>query len=197
MTTTAKRFLLEQKFTALINRYEFFSYTNGQKGERLAFVEQKRLSFKEQITAWSSEAKTDVFFTLKAEKVFDVHGRYWVNNSDGQPLGYLRKAFGRSLLRSTWELYDAKDQLLLTVTERNLAIALLRRYGELIPLIGDFLVFLPFSFDFTHGEAQVGRCNRLTGLRDSYDIELTAAAPPIDDRLALALGLALDALQAR
>ncbi len=191
------RFLLEQKITPLVNRYEYFTYADGKKGERVAFVQQKRFKLREEITAWTGESQDSVLFTLKAEKVFDVHGKFIVTAGDGARVGYLKKAFGQSLLRSTWEIYAPDDRLLFKCTERNVPIALLRRFGEAIPVVGGFMEFLPFNFDFLAGDAKAGEFNRVIALKDTYDLRLEGEGLNADRRLVLALGLALDALQAR
>lgn len=192
------RFLLKQRITPLVNRYEYFSLTSEDKaGERVAFVEQKRFTFKEEITAWSSEDRAEVVLRLKAEKVLDVHGRYWVMDAAGAKLGYLRKAFGRSLLRSTWEVYDADDRLLVTVQETSQLVALVRRFGGIVPVIGEFLQLLPFHFQFLADGQVVGSYNRLFSLRDEYSLSLEPAMADVDRRLMLAMGIALDALQSR
>lgn len=192
------QFLLKQRITPLVNRYEYFSLTTeGKTDERLAFVEQKRFTFKEEITAWSGEDRTEVVFRLKAEKVLDVHGKYWVTDAAGASVGYLRKVFGRSLLRSTWEVYDAHDRLLVTVQETSQTVALVRRFGGIVPIIGEFLQLLPFHFQFLADGQVVGSYNRLFSLRDEYRLSLEPMAADVDRRLMLALGIALDALQSR
>lgn len=191
------RFLLEQKITPLVNRYDFYSYDGGQKGAETAFVEQKRFSFKEMITFYRDNSKNDVIFTLKAEKVLDVHGKFIVHDNSGSQVGYLQKAFAKSLLRSSWIIADASGKQLFEARERSLPIALVRRFGGFVPVVGELLEQLPFNFDFIVGEKVVGRVNRNFKLRDSYDIEIDDKQVPVDERLIMALGVALDALQSR
>jgi uncharacterized protein YxjI len=189
-------FVLKQRITPLINRYEYFGKDGGAE-QPVAFVEQKRFKIKEEITAWTTGDKGDVIFTMKAEKVMDVHGKYLVTDAQGQLVGYLRKVFAKSLLRSTWEVYGADDSLLLTVQETSQAGALIRRFGGLIPFVGGLVEFWPFNFQFLAAGQQVGNYNRIMGIRDNYDITLEPAAAQVDRRLVLALGIALDALQDR
>lgn len=191
------QFLLKQRITPLVNRYEYFATDGeGKPTDKVAFVAQKRFSFKEEVTAWSGEDRSAVVFKMKAEKVMDVHGKYWISGDDESQLGYLRKVFGKSLLRSTWEVYNAQDQLLLTVQEANQTIALVRRFGGLVPIIGDLLQLLPFNFEFLAGERQVGFYKRQFSLRDEYLLTVEPELA-VDRRLLLALGIALDALQSR
>jgi uncharacterized protein YxjI len=187
---------LRQRVTLLINRYEYYG-RDGETEQLLAFAEQKRFKLKEEITAWADESRATVVFAMKAKQVLDVSGQQMVSDGDGQPLGYLRKAFGRSLWRSTWEVYDAADQLQFTAQERNATIAVVRRLGQLVPVVGDILSQLPFNFVFRRNDQEVGSHKRLFGWRDHYDITLAPELAQVDRRLVMALGIALDALQAR
>ena len=192
------QFLLSQKLTLLVNRYEYFLYDSGEQGERVAFVEQKRFAFREHITVWRNEHKSEVLFTVRAEKVLDVHGKFLVEDEGGHLIGYCRKAFGTSLLRSTWEVYDASDQLLFVAREKSPAVAIVRRILQFVPDIGDFANFFPFNFIFEQGGKVVGSHHRVWGsLADRYALEITDALKTLDRRLLLALGILLDALQDR
>jgi uncharacterized protein YxjI len=188
------RFLLEQKITPLINRYVYYLNDNGQKGEQIAFIEQKRFKLKEEMTAWRDKSKNKVLFSMKAENVMDVHGKMNVTNSSGKPVGYLKKSFGKSILRSTWKVYSPENNLLFICHERNKNIALLRRFAGLIPLVGELFDLIPYHFDFIKEGKSVGEYTRIFTLRDTYDLQIN---DDTDRLLILALGIALDALQSR
>jgi hypothetical protein len=190
-------FVLKQRITFLVNRYEFFATSAGQPDRLAAFVEQKRLTLKEQITAYTSEDKSEVLFTIQAEKVLDVHGRYFVRDGQGQLLGSLRKVFGKSLLRSTWEVANDKDEVLFTAQESSQVVALFRRFADFIPFVGIIAEFVPFHFEFRRGDVVIGSYRRVITFRDQYTMTFEPAAAGIDRRLGLALGIALDALQSR
>ena len=88
------RLIVEQKITAFVNKYKVFAVNEaGEKGELMALAQQKRLAFKEKVTFYSDEAKSNELFTFRAEKVLDVHGRYLVEDMSGKMLGGFRKQF--------------------------------------------------------------------------------------------------------
>ena len=191
-------FLLLQKLTLLINRYEYFLYDDGQQGEQIAFVEQKRFAFREQITVWKNEHKSETLFTVRAEKILDVHGRFLVEDEAGRLIGYCRKVFGTSLLRSTWEVHDPDDQLLFVAKEKSPAVAIVRRVLQFVSDVGAFANFVPFNFIFERNGEVVGSYHRVWGsLADRYALEVSDALKTLDRRLLLALGILLDALQDR
>ena len=191
-------FLLLQKLTLLVNRYECFLYDNQQQGEQVAFVEQKRFAFREHITVWRSEHKSETLFTVRAEKILDVHGKFLVEDEMGHLIGHCRKVFGTSLLRSTWEVHDANDQLLFVAREKSPAIAIIRRLLQFVPDIGAFANFVPFNFVFERDGQVVGSHHRVWwSFSDRYALEVSDALKATDRRLLLALGILLDALQDR
>ena len=197
------RLFVEQKLTPFVNKYRVFGTTGGERAGLAAFAQQKRFKFKEQLTFYPDEAKTRTLFTLRAEKVLDIHGRYFVEDADGTPLGALRKAFRKSLLASTWEILDADGTVVLGVTESNRTLAALRRYAGFIPYVGDLfelvLIFFRYHFDFVDaGGAKVGKYQKTTLFRDHYTLFLTdEAAAAVDWRVVAAMCVGLDALQSR
>jgi uncharacterized protein YxjI len=189
-------FLVRQKITLMVNRYQIFAANpDGSEGELLAFAQQKRMAFKEQVTFYADESKSRAVFSFRARQRLDVHAEHDVYDESGVELGYFRKAFGASLLRSTWQLtaggINAVGQ------ERRLSIAILRRVWNLIPYIGDIWVPFVFHFDFT--DTMTGQpvlvSERRKSIRDQYSV--TVPDPRLDFRVAASMAVALDALQSR
>jgi uncharacterized protein YxjI len=195
-------FLLRQKWTMVINRY-FFSLpaADGGEGERFAFVEQKRFSFKEDIRFYTDESKTVELMRIKARQRFDPRARYDITGADGQKLGEIQKAFAKSLLRSTYVLYDASGQQVCEATERNVAVALLRRLVDFLPYVGNVAEWLPipYHFIFVRGDELLATNTRQAWkLNDTYTIDCRPdTAHVLDRRLVLAAAVGMDALQAR
>ncbi|WP_300006769.1 hypothetical protein [Pseudonocardia sp.] len=190
------RFFVRQKITLMVNRYLVFAANpDGTEGPLLAFAEQKRMKLKEEITFFTDEARTRTVFSFKARQRLDVHAEHDVFDESGHPIGYFRKEFGASLLRSTWTLgapgLEARGQ------ERRPVIAVLRRIWTLIPYLGDVWVPFVFHFDFVdvHGGAPVLTSERQKAIRDRYTV--TVQDPRLDFRVAASMAVALDALQSR
>jgi uncharacterized protein YxjI len=196
------RFVLRQRIKLVINQYEFSLPEDGDKpGEPFCFVEQKRFKFKEDIRFYTDESKTIELFRIKARQRFDPRARYDVTAADGTKIGEIQKVFGKSLLRSTYQLFDAGGQEVAVARERNVVVALFRRLVGLVPYVGDYADWLPiaYHFDFLRGEEKLGSHNRqLWKLRDVYTIDLSGDPQhTLDRRLILANAVAMDALQAR
>lgn len=198
------KLIVEQKLTAFVNRYEIYTPdSEGKKDKLVAFAEQKRLTFKEKVTFYSDASKQQIAFSFRAEKVMDVHGRYFVEDKDGRQLGVFKKRFGKSLVNSTWDILNKEDQPSLTISENNQALAIIRRFGGWIPIIGEIIelitAFLRYHFVFKTPEgAEVGMYRKTTLFFDRYSLEMTDEAYSAHDwRVVAAMAVALDALQSR
>jgi uncharacterized protein YxjI len=188
--------LVRQKLTAFVNRYVIsLPGPDGGDGELVAFVEQKRLAFREEVTFFADEAKTTPLFRFKARQILDLGATYDVTAMDGSPIGTFRKDFKKSLLRSTWHLEQPMPdgQLLAAVgRERSTFIAVLRRVWDL----AENLPFpFKYHFDFVAAEKPVMSVDKTALIRDRYRVEISE--PGLDRRLAIAMAVALDALQSR
>lgn len=179
-------FAVTQKLTMMVNRYEVRALApDGALGQLMAIAQQKRMALKEQVTFYADEARTRPVFSFKARKAIDLGSGYDVSDEAGAPLGFFRKDFGKSLLRSTFHLsgpgIDATGQ------ERNQLVAVARR-----------LVDFPFAFhfDFVDPAGQpVMSVERQFSMRDRYAV--TVPDQRLDFRLAAAMAVALDALMGR
>jgi hypothetical protein len=182
-------FLLRQKWTPVINRYVFsLPDAQGNEGEPFAFVEQKRFKFKEDIRFYTDESKSVELMRIKARQRFDPAARYDITGPSGEKIGEIQKAFARSLLRSSYVLFDANGTQVCEATERSLPVALFRRLVGLAPYIGNYADWLPIPYHFVF----------TWKFTDHYRIDCTPdSARTLDRRLVLAAAVGMDALQAR
>ena len=195
-------FILRQKIKLAINHYEFFlANADGTPGEPIAFVEQKRFKFKEDIRFYTDASKTHELLRIKARQRFDPRATYDITDETGAKIGEISKVFGASLLRSTFRINDASGQELFISTEKSMPIALTRRAVGFIPYVENVANWLPIPYHFVmkRGEEILGENRRQIGkFRDIYTIDMTADPQrTIDRRLVLALAVGQDALQAR
>ncbi|MBB5958303.1 uncharacterized protein YxjI [Saccharothrix tamanrassetensis] len=186
---------LHQKVTMMVNRYEAFADNgNGEPGQLVGFVEQKRLAFKEQVTIYTDAGRQHVLAGFKAQKVIDLASAYDVTDGNGQTIGTFRKDFGKSLVNSTWHLEQPNADTA-TGRERNHGIAVLRRIWGFLPFINDLPFPFRYHFDFLRNGSPVFSVDKKTWLRDHYLIRIQD--PTVDRRLVIAQAVAVDALQSR
>lgn len=180
----------------MVNRYEILATEpDDGVGQLLAFAQQKRMSFKEQVTFYADDSRKETLFSFKARHGLDVRAEHDVFDADGNPIGWFKKDFGSSLLRSTWHLRYGEVEA--TGQERNAVVAVLRRIWDFIPFLGEVWVPFLFHFDFVDEAtgATVMTSERQVSMRDRYTI--TVPDERLDFRVAASIAVALDALQSR
>ena len=195
-------FLLRQQWTLVVNRYVFsLPDPRGKEGQRVAFVEQKRFQFKEDIRFYTDETKRVELLRIKARQRFDPAARYDITGPNGERVGGIQKVFGKSLLRSTYRLFDANGVETCEAKERSLAVAIVRRVVGFIPYLGGVADWLPipYHFVFTRGDkVLVHHTRQAWKLTDHYTIDCRPDSErSLDRRLVLAAAVGMDALQAR
>ncbi len=180
-------FYVVQKFAMTTNRYELLAANpDGSFGQSMGLAQQKRMAFKEEVTFYADESKSRPVFSFKARQAIDLNAGYDIFDEARNQIGFFRKDFGKSLLRSTFHIegsgYAGTGQ------ERSQAVALVRRFTD-IP-------FLPIHFDFVtpQGEPLLG-VERQGSVRDRYTVHVPD--PRVDFRVAAAVAVALDALMQR
>lgn len=186
-------FRLDQLIRPVANLYKVSALAPGNEaGAAIAFVRQKKLAIREDLRFFADDSESEELFRVKARQVVDLGGRYDVTTPAGERIGVLQRRFAQTLLRTTWAILDADESALAEVTESSTARALLRRIGDV------FDVPLLYHFSILVDGRQVGEVRRVLTLRDRYVMTLGGDFDRhIDRRLAVALLVVLDALQAR
>ena len=180
--------VVRQRVRLMVNQYEVHAVNpDGSEAGVLAFAQQKRMAFKEQVTLYTDESKTTPVLGFKARQVMDLGATYDVTDANGAPIGLFRKNWKESLLRSTWHL-EQPGYGEMVGRETNMAVAVLRRFVE-------SLSWLPYHFEFVIGDRPAFSVVKKWGLRDRYVV--TIHDPQLDRRLVTAMAVALDALQSR
>ena len=183
-------FRLDQLIRPVANLYKVSALAPGDEaGAPVAFVRQKKLAIREDLRFFADESESEELFRVKARQVVDVGGRYDVTTPAGERIGVLQRRFAQTLLRTTWAILDADEGALAEVTESSTARAIFRRVVD-VPLL--------YHFSIVVDGRQVGEVRRVFTLRDRYVMTLGGDIDRrLDRRLAVALLVVLDALQAR
>ena len=178
---TQAQLIVRQRVRLMVNQYEVHAVSpDGSEAGMLAFAQQKRMAFKEQVTLYTDDTKSTPVLGFKARQVIDLGATYDVTDASGTPIGLFRKNFKESLLRSTWHL-EQPGYAEMIGRETSMAVAILRRFI-------DSLSWLPYHFEFLIGERPAFSVVKKWGLRDKYVI--TIHDPAIDRRLVTAMAVA-------
>jgi uncharacterized protein YxjI len=194
------RYLVDQLVRPIANLYRVTPLAAGEvpAGPPVAYVRQRKVAIKEDIRFYADEGETRELFRIKARSFLDVGGSRYDVFAGEDRIGFLWHKFKESLLRTTWHLGGADEQEVAIARERSQVGAILRRAVDFVPDFGG-LIPIPYNFDFLIDGRVVGSMNRKFKLRDQYVLDLAGDAVDrtIDRRVAIALAIALDALQNR
>ena len=193
------RFLVDQLIRPIANLYRVTPLAAGEApvGPPLAYVRQKKLALKEDIRFYADEGETQELFRIAARSVLDIGGSRYDVLAGGERIGFLWHKFKESLIRTTWHVGGPNEEELALARERSLVGAVLRRVIDFVPEYGGWIP-IPYNFDFLVDGNVVGRMDRKFKLRDQYVLDLSGDADrKVDRRVAIALAIALDALQNR
>ena len=104
-------------------------------GNVVFFSKQKAFKLKEDIRVFASEQMTEEVLSVKARNVVDFSAAYdVVDSTTGEKVGALRRKGWSSIVRDEWQILDASDNVIGSIKEDSMGMALLRRFlSNLIP----------------------------------------------------------------
>ena len=108
---------------------------NEDPSKPVAFVEQKRFTFKEDIRFYTDETKTAELMRIKARQRFDPRAKYDVTDAQGQKIGLIQKVFGQQPLSlDVQHLRRLRQRALHRRSERTLVVGAVPPPHRLRPL---------------------------------------------------------------
>lgn len=112
-------------------------------GQLVAFVHQKGFKLKEDIRVYADEAQSREVMVIQARTIMDFSAAYDIWDSERQiKIGAMRRKGWRSMIRDEWEVLDPNDQVIGTLIEDSIALALVRRFlSNLVPQNYDMIMF--------------------------------------------------------
>ncbi len=93
--------------------------TQDVNGQTLAYVKQKMFKFIEEIQVFSNETKSELKYTIKANKWIDFSAAYTFTNSTGIEVGRVARKGWASLWKAHYEIFDENQQPDLVIQEEN------------------------------------------------------------------------------
>jgi hypothetical protein len=114
---------------------KFFSFLGtgfnvfDPEGVVVFFSKQKAFKLREDIRVYSDESREVEVLSIKARDVLDFSATYDVFDPlSNAKVGVLRRKGFSSLVRDTWKILDADDQVIGQIEEKSMSRVLLRRY---------------------------------------------------------------------
>lgn len=194
-----KVFELHQKITLLVNEYQVLEDTPDGQQSLVGYVKQKRFSLREKFTLFKNEAQAEIVGSSAARTIIDVGAIYDITDGTGAPLAAAKKVFGKSLLNSTWNIFDSSaTNVIFTLREKSQLVAILRRIWGFIPYASDIPFPVKYHFVILEGSTVVGEYIKITRFRDRYALYLDEQhQTTIDIKAWMIVAVLLDAMQSR
>ena len=181
------KYLLKRQAIALKGKFRFYD----PSGSLVMFSEQKMFKLREDIRVYSDESKTQEVLIVKARQIVDFSAAYdVVDASNNEHVGTLRRKGLKSLLRDEWEVLNPAGQIIGSLFEDSMGLALVRRL--LVSLI-------PQNYDISIGQSVVADLKqRFNPFRYELDLDFSMdTANQLDRRLGIAAGILLAAVEGK
>ena len=181
-------YLIRRKVLTIFGQ-KFHVY--DQNGDLLLFTKQRAFKLKEDIRIFSDESMTSERLIIQARSIVDFSAAYDVVDVEaGVKVGALRRKGFRSILRDSWEFLGPNDEVLGTVQEDSMTMAMLRRFLSNL---------IPQRFHVSSGSGTIATYRQhfnpfIFKLRVHLEPN---ASETIDPRLVLAGGILLAAIEGR
>ena len=106
-------------------------------GRQVFYVKQKLLKLKEAVTVFADTGQTQPLYQINADRVIDFSARYHFADANGVGLGSVKRAGGKSLWKTHYEIFENGTSVM-TIREENAWVKVLDGLFCGIPLIGMF-----------------------------------------------------------
>ncbi|WP_298952911.1 hypothetical protein [uncultured Nonlabens sp.] len=126
------------KITTLSNDFT----AKNASGQTIAYVKQKMFKLKEAISVYSDESKSQVLFTIAANKWLDFSAAYSMTDASGNEIGKIARKGWRSMWKAEYDIVDQNNQPQYKVQEANAWVRVADSMIGEIPVLGAFTGYL-------------------------------------------------------
>ena len=171
---------VKQKALSIGNKYSVY-----EDGEKILQSKQKKFKLKEDFQFYDTD--DNPVLEVTTDQILDVAASYTVTDErTDEVVGALKRDW--TFLRHRWQLIDSDNNVVGTVEEGNLLMAMIRRF---------IIEFFPFKYQITSPDGEkLGRIDGKFSIRDTYDIDLSDdEEKTIDRRLGVAAAVLIDAIE--
>lgn len=111
-------------------------------GKTLAYVKQKMFRFKETISVFSDESKSQLKYKIDANKIIDFNASYQFTDNNDQFLGSVGRKGMRSLWKASYEVFDTERKSDYSIKEENPWAKVMDTLMSEIPVVGLFTGYM-------------------------------------------------------
>ena len=105
-------------------------------GNTIAYVRQKMLRLLEEVQVFNNESRSELNYTIRANRWLDFNSTYTFTNRTGYEAGRIVRKGWASLWKAHYEIFDEKQQSDLIIREENPWAKIFDSMLGEIPLLG-------------------------------------------------------------
>ncbi|MEM7369706.1 MAG: hypothetical protein AAF587_13970 [Bacteroidota bacterium] len=102
----------------------------------IAYVRQKMLKLIDEVLVYKDESKSEVKYSIKANKWIDFSAAYLFSDQSGRELGRVARKGWASLWKARYEIYDENQKQDLLIQEENGWVKVIDGMVGEIPILG-------------------------------------------------------------
>ncbi len=179
------------KFTFNITSISNDFTASDATGAVIAYVRQKMFKLKETIVIYSDRSKSNVLFTIKADRWLDWSAAYSLRDANGSEIGKIARKGWKSMWKATYEIFDQHKNIQYHVNEHSVWARFADGIAGDIPILGFFTGYLFHpSYDVSDlkGNVVVRLHKRASFFGRRFEVEKTGTIMQ-DDSQRVMLGL--------
>lgn len=166
----------------------------------LAYVRQKMFKFKEAVKVYNNDSKSNVLYTINANKVIDWSASYFFTNSEGSQIGHVGRKGFKSLWKAHYEIFDENGTSDFIIQEENPMAKVFDALLSEIPLLGIFtgLLFNPrYGVKNNQGETVVRLSKKASFFGRKFEVQKLGDLNLGDDERILLSSMMMSLLERR
>jgi|688.fasta_scaffold70632_1 hypothetical protein len=163
----------------------------NQKGDLVLVSYQKAFNFKKDIRVYKDESKSEEIFRITARNMLDFGSIYdIIESKNSSIIGCLKRKRSGWLGKESWDILNAKGEIVGIVTEDSLAMAILRRL---------FIGLIPQTFRISSEQKEVAVYKRIFNpFHNKMVLEfLNKRGKSLDKRVIIATAMLITAIESR
>ncbi|HEY0406426.1 MAG TPA: hypothetical protein VGC89_11910 [Pyrinomonadaceae bacterium] len=155
------------------------------------YVKQKAFKLKEAVTVFADAEQQQPLYHINANKILDFSANYQFTDHSGAPAGSIRRQGMRSIWRASYDIYDERNNHVMSIKEENPWAKVFDSLLGEVPLVGMFTGFFfhpSYLVSATNGQPIMRLQKQRAFFEGKFTIEQLAQLPPVDEtRTLLAL----------
>jgi uncharacterized protein YxjI len=160
-------------------------------GNLVFYVKQKAFKLKEAVTVFADAEQQQPLYYINANKILDFSANYQFTDRNGAPAGSIRRQGMRSIWRASYDIYDERNNQVMSIKEENPWSKVFDSLLGEVPLVGMFTGFFfhpSYLVSATNGQPIMRLQKERAFFEGKFHIEQLAQLQPVDEtRTLLAL----------